>query len=95
MRSWRVDDTDPYTRVESPWNGRDTKSLPRLVWQALRQRRRASVGESVEPRFSGSRRCAVSARRVGIAKKGWSLDAFVLPTISRGTLTGGDRLRPF
>ncbi|HEX9384114.1 MAG TPA: Plug domain-containing protein [Gemmatimonadaceae bacterium] len=82
MRSWRVDNTDPYTRVDIATGNEDTN-----LYRGFYGRRFDNGGVLqfagqqfgvASPRFSGSGDALSLLGRVGIAKKGWSLDAFVL-----------------
>ena len=82
MRSWRVDNTDPYTRVDIATGNEDTN-----LYRGFYGRRFDNGGVLqfagqqfgvASPRFSGSGDALSLLSRVGIAKKGWSLDAFVL-----------------
>jgi hypothetical protein len=82
MRTWRVDNTDPYTRVDIATGNEDTN-----LYRGFYGRRFDNGGVLqfagqqygvASPRFSGSGDALSLMTRVGIAKKGWSLDGFVL-----------------
>jgi len=82
MRSWRADNTDPYTRVDIATGNEDTN-----LYRGFYGRRFDNGGVLqfagqqfgvASPRFSGSGDALSLLGRVGIAKKGWSLDAFAL-----------------
>ncbi|HEX9248708.1 MAG TPA: Plug domain-containing protein, partial [Gemmatimonadaceae bacterium] len=82
MRSWRVDNTDPYTRVDIATGNEDTNLYrgfygKRFDNGGVLQFAGQQYGVA-SPRFSGSGDALSLLGRVGIAKKGWSLDAFVL-----------------
>ena len=82
MRSWRVENTDPYTRVDIA-TGNEATNLYRGFYG-----KRFDNGGVLQfagqqdgvasPRFAGSGDALSLLSRVGIAKKGWSLDGFVL-----------------
>ena len=82
MRTWRVDNTDPYTRVDIATGNEDTNLYrgfygKRFDNGGVLQFAGQQFGVA-SPRFSGSGDALSLLSRVGIAKKGWSLDAFVL-----------------
>src|SRR6202140_1034342 len=82
MRTWRVDNTDPYTRVDIATGNEDTNLYrgfygKRFDNGGVLQFAGQQYGVA-SPRFSGSGDALSLLSRVGIAKKGWSLDAFVL-----------------
>ena len=82
MRSWRADNTDPYTRVDIA-TGNESTNLYRGFYG-----KRYDNGGILQfggqqfgvqsPRFAGSGDALSLLSRIGVAKKGWSLDAFVL-----------------
>jgi hypothetical protein len=80
MRSWRVDNTDPYTRVDIATGNEDTN-----LYRGFYGKRFDSGGVLqfagqqfgvASPRFSGSGNSLSVIGRVGIARKRWSIDAF-------------------
>jgi hypothetical protein len=82
MRTWRVDNTDPYTRVDIATGNEDTNLYrgfygKRFDNGGVLQFAGQQFGVA-SPRFSGSGDALSLLTRVGIARKGWSLDAFVL-----------------
>jgi hypothetical protein len=82
MRTWRVDNTDPYTRVDIATGNEDTNLYrgfygKRFDNGGVLQFAGQQYGVA-SPRFAGSGDALSLMSRVGIAKKGWSLDAFVL-----------------
>ncbi|HEY6088948.1 MAG TPA: hypothetical protein VD771_04075 [Gemmatimonadaceae bacterium] len=80
MRSWRVDNTDPYTRVDIATGNEDT-NLYRGFYG-----KRFDNGAALQfagqqygvrsTRFAGSGDALSLLSRVGVARKGWSIDAF-------------------
>ena len=82
MRSWRVENTDPYTRVDIATGNEDTNLYrgfygKRFDNGGVLQFAGQQFGVA-SPRFAGSGDALSLLSRVGIAKKGWSLDGFVL-----------------
>jgi hypothetical protein len=81
MRSWRVDNTDPYTRVDVATGNEDT-NLYRGFYG-----KRFDNGGALQlagqqygvrsSRFAGSGDALSLVGRLGIAHKGWSIDGFV------------------
>jgi hypothetical protein len=81
MRSWRVDNTDPYTRVDIATGNEDTNLYrgfygKRFDNGGVLQFAGQQYGVA-SPRFAGAGDGLSLLSRVGIAKKGWSIDAFV------------------
>jgi hypothetical protein len=81
MRSWRVENTDPYTRVDVATGNEDTN-----LYRGFYGKRYDNGGVLqlagqqygvASPRFSGSGDALSLLGRVGIARKTWSIDAFV------------------
>ena len=82
MRSWRVENTDPYTRVDIATGNEDTNLYrgfygKRLDNGGVLQFAGQQYGVT-SPRFAGSGDALSLLGRVGVAKKSWSIDAFVL-----------------
>jgi hypothetical protein len=82
MRTWRVDNTDPYTRVDIATGNEDTNLYhgyygKRFDNGAVLQFAGQQYGVT-SPRFAGSGDALSLLSRVGIAKKSWSLDGFVI-----------------
>lgn len=82
MRSWRVDNTDPYTRVDIATGNEDTNLYrgfygKRFDNGGILQFAGQQFGVA-SPRFSGSGDALSLLGRIGLAKKSWSVDAFVL-----------------
>jgi hypothetical protein len=81
MRSWRVDNTDPYTRVDIA-TGNESTNLYRGFYGkrydngGVLQFAGQQYGVA-STRFAGSGDALSLLGRVGIARKGWSVDAFV------------------
>jgi hypothetical protein len=81
MRSWRVDNTDPYTRVDIA-TGNEATNLYRGFYGkrydngGILQFAGQQFGVASQ-RFAGSGDALSLLGRLGVAKKGWSLDAFV------------------
>jgi hypothetical protein len=82
MRSWRADNTDPYTRVDIATGNENTN-----LYRAFYGKRYDNGGVLqlagqqygvLSPRFAGSGDGLSLLGRVGIARKGWSLDGFAL-----------------
>lgn len=82
MRSWRAENTDPYTRVDIATGNEDTNLYhgfygKRFDNGGVLQFAGQQYGVA-SPRFAGSGDALSLLSRVGIAKRGWSLDGFVL-----------------
>jgi len=82
MRSWRAENTDPYTRVDIATGNEDTNLYRGFYGKRYDNGGVLQFGGQQlgvrSPRFAGSGDALSLMGRVGIAKKGWSLDAFVL-----------------
>jgi len=82
MRSWRADNTDPYTRVDIATGNEDTNLYRGFYGKRFDNGGVLQFGGQqfgvASPRFAGSGDALSLMTRLGIAKKGWSLDAFVL-----------------
>jgi hypothetical protein len=81
MRSWRVENTDPYTRVDIATGNEDTNLYrgfygKRFDNGAVLQLAGQQYGVA-SPRFAGSGDALSLVGRLGIARKRWSIDAFV------------------
>jgi hypothetical protein len=81
MRSWRVDNTDPYTRVDIATGNEDTNLYrgfygKRFDNGGVLQFAGQQYGVR-SPRFAGSGDGLSLVSRIGIARKRWSIDAFV------------------
>jgi hypothetical protein len=81
MRTWRVDNTDPYTRVDVATGNEDTNLYrgfygKRFDNGGVLQLAGQQYGVA-STRSAGSGDALSLLGRVGIARKGWSLDAFV------------------
>ncbi|HEY1952862.1 MAG TPA: hypothetical protein VGG76_08655 [Gemmatimonadaceae bacterium] len=82
MRTWRVNNTDPYTRVDLA-TGNENTNLYRGFYGkrfdngGVLQVAGQQFGVSSN-RFAGSGDALSLMERVGVAKKTWSIDAFVL-----------------
>ncbi|HEX9219321.1 MAG TPA: Plug domain-containing protein [Gemmatimonadaceae bacterium] len=82
MRSWRVENTDPYTRVDIATGNEDTNLYrgfygKRLDNGAVIQFAGQQFGVT-SPRFAGSGDALSLLSRVGVAKKSWSVDGFII-----------------
>src|SRR5256714_4556656 len=82
MRSWRVDNTDPYTRVDVATGNEDTNLYrgfygKRFDNGGVRQFAGQQFGVT-STRFAGSGDALSLLTRVGVARKSWSIDGFVL-----------------
>jgi hypothetical protein len=82
MRTWRVDNTDPYTRVDIATGNEDTNLYrgfygKRFNNGGVLQLAGQQYGVA-SPRFAGSGDALSLLARLGIARKAWSVDAFVL-----------------
>jgi hypothetical protein len=82
MRSWRVDNTDPYTRVDVATGNEDTNLYRGFYGKRFDNGGVLQFGGQqfgvTSPRFAGSGDALSLLGRVGVAKKSWSVDAFVL-----------------
>jgi hypothetical protein len=82
MRSWRAENTDPYTRVDIATGNEDTNLYRGFYGKRFDNGGVLQFGGQqfgvASPRFAGSGDALSLMTRLGIAKKGWSLDAFVL-----------------
>ncbi len=82
MRSWRVDNTDPYTRADVATGNEDTNLYrgfygKRLDNGGVLQFAGQQYGVT-SPRFAGSGDALSLLGRLGVAKKKWSIDGFVI-----------------
>ena len=82
MRSWRVDNTDPYTRADIATGNEQTNLYrgfygKRLDGGGLLQFAGQQYGVA-SSRFAGSGDALSLLTRLGFARKSWSIDAFVL-----------------
>jgi hypothetical protein len=81
MRSWRVDNTDPYTRVDVATGNEDTNLYRGFYGKRYDNGAVLQLGGQqfgvASPRFSGSGDALSLLGRLGIARKGWSIDGFV------------------
>ncbi|MEO8578605.1 MAG: Plug domain-containing protein [Gemmatimonadales bacterium] len=82
MRSWRVDNTDPYTRADVATGNEDT-NLYRGYYGKRFQNGAALqfAGQQYgvrSSRFAGAGDALSLLTRYGVAKKSWSLDGFVI-----------------
>ncbi|HJQ10627.1 MAG TPA: Plug domain-containing protein [Gemmatimonadaceae bacterium] len=82
MRSWRVDNTDPYTRADVATGNEETNLYrgfygKRLDNGGLLQFAGQQFGVR-SSRFAGAGDALSLVSRIGFAKKAWSVDAFVL-----------------
>ena len=82
MRSWRVENTDPYTRVDIATGNEDTNLYrgfygKRLDNGGVVQFAGQQFGVT-SPRFAGSGDALSLLSRVGVAKKNWSVDGFII-----------------
>ncbi|GAC1415541.1 MAG: hypothetical protein NVSMB53_14170 [Gemmatimonadaceae bacterium] len=82
MRSWRVDNTDPYTRTDVATGNEETN-----LYRGFYGKRFANGGVMqfagqqygvTSTRFAGSGSALSLLGRVGVAKKRWSFDGFVV-----------------
>lgn len=86
MRSWRADNTDPYTRVDVATGNEDTNLYrgfygKRFDHGGVLQLAGQQYGVT-SSRFAGSGDALSLLSRIGIARKSWSVDAFVNRTRS-------------
>jgi hypothetical protein len=81
MRSWRVDNTDPYTRVDVSTGNEDTNLYRGFYGKRYDNGSVLQLGGQqfgvTSPRFSGSGDALSLLGRIGIARRGWSIDGFV------------------
>ncbi len=81
MRSWRVDNTDPYTRVDVATGNEDTNLYRGFYGKRYDNGAIFQLGGQqygvTSPRFSGSGDALSLLGRIGVAKKRWSVDALV------------------
>ena len=81
MRSWRVDNTDPYTRVDVATGNEETNLYRGFYGKRYDNGGVLQFGGQQygvrSARFSGSGDALSLLGRVGIARKGWSIDGFV------------------
>ena len=82
MRTWRVDNTDPYTRADVLTGNEETN-----LYRGFYGKRMDNGGVIqfagqqygvTSPRFAGSGDALALLARVGIAKKSWSVDAYMM-----------------
>ncbi len=82
MRSWRADNTDPYTRVDIATGNEATNLYRGFYGKRFDNGGVLQFGGQqfgvASPRFAGSGDALSLLTRIGIARKSWSLDAFVL-----------------
>src|SRR3954469_12675921 len=81
IRSWRVENTDPYTRVDVATGNEDTNLYRGFYGKrydngAVFQFAGQQYGVA-SPRLAGSGDALSMLGRIGVAKKRWSVDAFV------------------
>lgn len=82
MRTWRVNNTDPYTRVDVATGNEETNLYrgfygKRLTNGGLLQFAGQQYGVA-SARFAGSGSALSLLSRVGVARKSWSIDGFVV-----------------
>jgi hypothetical protein len=81
MRTWRVENTDPYTRVDVATGNEDTNLYRGFYGKRYDNGGVLQLGGQqygvASPRFSGSGDALSLLGRVGIARKSWSIDGFV------------------
>jgi hypothetical protein len=82
MRSWRVDNTDPYTRVDVATGNEDTNLYRGFYGKRFDNGGVLQLGGQqfgvTSPRFAGRGDALSLLTRVGVAKKTWSVDGYVL-----------------
>ncbi len=80
MRTWRVDNTDPSTRVDIATGNEDTNLYRGFYGKRFDNGGVMQFGGQqygvASPRFAGSGDALSLLGRIGIARKGWSIDAF-------------------
>ncbi len=81
LRTWRVDNTDPYTRVDVVTGNEDTNLYRGYYGRRFDNGAVLQLGGQqygvASPRFSGSGDGLSLLGRAGIARKSWSVDGFV------------------
>jgi hypothetical protein len=81
MRSWRVDNTDPYTRVDVATGNEETNLYRGFYGKRYDNGAVFQFGGQqygvTSSRFAGSGDALSLLGRIGIARKSWSVDAFV------------------
>jgi hypothetical protein len=81
MRTWRVDNVDPYTRVDLATGNEDTNLYRGFYGKRFDRGGVLQVAGQqygvTSSRFAGSGDALSLLSRIGIARKGWSVDAFV------------------
>jgi len=82
MRSWQVQNTDPYTRADVATGNEETNLYrgfygKRFDNGGVMQFAGQQYGVT-SPRFAGSGDALSLMARLGVAKKGWSIDGFVV-----------------
>jgi hypothetical protein len=81
MRTWRVENTDPYTRVDVATGNEDTNLYRGFYGKRFDNGGVLQVGGQqygvLSPRFAGAGDELSLLARIGIARKEWSVDAFV------------------
>jgi hypothetical protein len=81
LRSWRVENTDPYTRVDIATGNEDTNLYRGFYGKRFDNggvvQFAGQQGGVTSSRFAGAGDALSLLSRIGIAKKRWSIDAFV------------------
>lgn len=81
MRSWRVDNTDPYTRVDVATGNEDTNLYRGFYGKRFENGGVLQVAGQqygvTSSRFAGSGDALSLVTRIGVARKAWSVDGFV------------------
>lgn len=105
LRSWRVDNTDPYTRTDVYTGDENTNIYRGFYGKRWQNGAGLQLGGQQfgtrSPRFGGGGDALSFIGRVGVAKKMWSVDAFGYSRNASRTLqptfstTGGLSLPPF
>jgi hypothetical protein len=82
MRSWRVENTDPYTRVDVATGNEDTNLYRGFYGKRLDNGGAIQFGGQqfgvTSSRLAGSGDALSLLSRIGIAKKSWSFDGFII-----------------
>ena len=82
MRTWRVNNTDPYTRADLATGNEATNLYRGFYGKRFNNGGVLQFGAQqygvTSPRFAGSGDALSLLGRVGVAKKDWSFDAFVI-----------------
>jgi len=82
MRSWRVENTDPYTRADIATGNEDTNLYRGFYGKRLDNGGVLQVAGQqygvTSTRFAGSGDALSLLTRVGVARKKWSVDGFIL-----------------